>query len=61
MNYKEHLYNNVEGCPSQTSLSVDSEWQYHTKVYNIILSILVWVAPKILRKNVVNALAFGLH
>ena len=65
INMKGHLINNaednVEGYSSQNSLFVDSKRQYHTKIYNIISSILFWVAPKILRTNAVNVIIFGLH
>ena len=56
MNLKGHLFNNVEGYPCKNSFFVDAERQYHTKVYDIISSALVWVAPKILLTNVVNDL-----
>ena len=36
INFKEHLCNNVKGHLCQTSLSLNAEWQYHNKVYNII-------------------------
>ena len=45
-NLKEHLCNNVEMHLYQTSLSVDAGWHYHTKVYNINSSILVWLLQK---------------
>ena len=54
INLKEHLLNNVEGYLCQNSLFIDAERQYHTKVYNIISNILVWVSRKIFRINVVN-------
>ena len=54
INLKEYFFNNVEGYLCQNSLFRDAERRYHTKVYNIISSILVWVAPKILRLNAVN-------
>ena len=61
INLKERFCHYFEGSFFQNSLFLDAEWQYHTKVYNIILSILVSVAPKILRTNVVNVLVLGLH
>ena len=61
INLKGHLFNNVEGYLYRNSLFVHGERQYHIKIYNIVSSVLVWVAPKILRINVVNVLVFGRH
>ena len=60
INLKEPLVNNSEGKLGRSCLFVDAYRQDHTKVYNIILSFLVWAAPEILWAKV-NVLVFGLH
>ena len=44
----------LKDISEQNSLFVDKKQQYHSKVYNIISSNLIWITLKTFRKNMVN-------
>ena len=55
------MFSYAERYHGQTSTFIDEEQKHNTKVYKIISSFLIWVAPKPLPIKVVNALVLGLY
>lgn len=55
------MLSDVERYHGQNPVFIDAEQKYKIKVYKVISSFLIWVAPTSLPIKVVNAVVFGLY